>query len=301
MRKVVVALVALVLTIGGCGPATDKTTRMAVSSPYIGAAVRDLLGDETPLINLAGPNMCPGHFDMRPSQLRELAACRMLLRFDFQEGLDRKLAGRNKGPKIVAVTALGGLCVPQTYLSVCRQLARQFTADGTLGRTDAERRLSKIERRMAGLQAEAKLAIDAAGLHEAPVICSEHQADFCRWLGLRVAARFTGADTASTGGIDRAVSAAASAGAKIVVANRPEGRRAADALADRLTAGVVVFDNFPDPSVSHANGATKPHDGQKMPTDQPVRPADADQRFAAFDAMVRANISALTQLNVADQ
>ena len=31
-----------------------------------------------------------------------------------------------------------------------------------------------------------------------------------------------------------------------IIANLPEGRQAADALADRLAAQVVVFGNFPD-------------------------------------------------------
>ena len=37
-----------------------------------------------------------------------------------------------------------------------------------------------------------------------------------------------------------------------MVANRPEGRRAADALAKRLGAQVVVLGNFPDPQEGHA-------------------------------------------------
>ncbi len=33
---------------------------------------------------------------------------------------------------------------------------------------------------------------------------------------------------------------------QLIIANRPEGRQAADALADRFGAQVIVFDNFPD-------------------------------------------------------
>lgn len=260
------AIAALLLA--GCDdePAERKTA-VAVSSPYIEAAVKDLLGDETTLVSLAGPNMCPGHFDMRPSQLRELANARLLLRFDFQEGLDKKLAGRELSPEIVSIVPSGGLCVPDTYLGVCRQLAERFTADRTMSRADADRRLAEIERRMADLREEITGKIDAAGLRDVPVLCSEHQEEFCRWLGLRVASRFPSADTASTGGIEKAVNDANAARVRIIVANRPEGRRAADALADRFDAPVVVFDNFPDPS-----------------------------RPEAFDALVRGNIASLESL-----
>ena len=263
-------LAVAAILLGGCGPgggdsAIEKTA-VVVASPYIEAAARDLLGGETKLVNLSGPNMCPGHFDMRPSQVRELAGCRLLLRFDFQEGLDEKLAGRGIAPEICSIVPAGGLCLPETYLGVCRRLADQFTADGTIAPEDAERRLAAIERRLTALREEAERRIDAAGIRGAPVLCSMHQEEFCRWLGLSVAAVFPSADTASTGGIDQAVTGADAAGVRLVVANRPEGRRAADALADRLCAAVVVFDNFPEPAAAEA-----------------------------FDSLVRGNISALTE------
>jgi len=245
------------LLVAGCetarpSAASSEDVPVAVSSPYLEAAVMDVLRPEAPPVRLAGPGMCPGHFDVRPSQIRELSRCRLLVRFDFQEGLERKLAGGpSGGPRTVAVEPPGGLCVPDTYLAVCRQLADHFVAEKTLSKTDADKRLSE--------------EIDSAGLRDAPVLCSGHQADFCRWLGLRVAAEFPGAEVACTGDIDRAVTDADAAGVRIIVANEPEGRRAADALADRLHARVVLFGNFPQPG--------KPR---------------------AFDALVRRNLSELT-------
>ncbi|MCD4726666.1 MAG: hypothetical protein K8R46_03320 [Pirellulales bacterium] len=258
------------MLVAGCGPSAEPVALddmpVAVSSPYLEAAVTDVLRSETPLVRLAGPGMCPGHFDMRPSQIRELSKCRLLVRFDFQEGLDKKIAGRTNGmPRIVAVEPPDGLCVPDTYLAVCRRLAEHFVADGTLSRKNADDRLAEIERRAMALREEAVGKIDSAGLRDAPVLCSGHQSGFCRWLGLRVAAEFPSTDTASTGGIDRAVRDADDAEVRLIVANEPEGRRAADALADRLLARVVVFANFPEPGKQHA-----------------------------FDAMVRRNLSALT-------
>jgi hypothetical protein len=77
------------------------------------------------------------------------------------------------------------------------------------------------------------------------VIASGRQRDVCEWLGLKVAATFSAADTASLSEIETAIGAGKLAGAQLVVANQPEGRRMADALAGRLQARVVVFNNFP--------------------------------------------------------
>jgi hypothetical protein len=83
-------------------------------------------------------------------------------------------------------------------------------------------------------------------------------------LSLDVKATFSAADTAGMGEVQSALAAGRDAGATLVIANRPEGRQAADALADSLGARVVVFDNFPD---------SRPRDG--------------------FEAMVRGNVQRL--------
>jgi hypothetical protein len=60
--------------------AVAESAPVAVSSPYLEAAIRDVLRRDVSLVRLAGPAMCPGHFDMRPSQITDLAKCRLLNR-----------------------------------------------------------------------------------------------------------------------------------------------------------------------------------------------------------------------------
>jgi zinc transport system substrate-binding protein len=231
----------------------DTSAPMAVSSPYLEAAVRDVVPKEGPMIRLAGPAMCPGHFDMRPSQISDLAGCRLLVRFDFQQALDEKLDERRGSPlPTLAVRVPGGMCEPDAYLAACRQIADHFVSRGELTEREAEDRLTCIAQRAELLRRTAAQKIDAAGLRNAPVLASRHQAAFCGWLGLRVVSTFSGSDTAGTREIDQAVSAGEAAKARVIVANEPEGRKLADALADRLKARVVVFANFPEPGQEHA-------------------------------------------------
>jgi len=226
---------------------------VAVSSPYLEAAIGDVLRRDVPLVRLAGPAMCPGHFDMRPSQITDLARCRLLVRFDFQQALDEKLGPRSGSSlRTLAVEVPGGLCVPESYVSACRQLADHFVSTGELSLSEANNRLAQVSDRMTKLGTAVARRIDEAGLRDTPVLASGHQAAFCRWLGLQVTGTFSSTDTAGTREIDQTVRAGEAAKASIIIANEPEGRRLADALADRLHAQVVVFGNFPEPGKDQA-------------------------------------------------
>lgn len=241
------AALALIVQLPACrpGPLALLST-VATTTSYLEAVTRDLLGSETAILRLAEPGACPGHFDIRPSQVRELRRCRALLRFDFQNSLDAKFTGTGtNGPTILEVKLNGGMGVPANYLTACRQAADHFVAAGLLSPAQAADRLRIVSARLEVLTRDLTNRVARAGLSGAPVIASGHQRDFCEWLGLKVVAAFRPADTARIREIETAISEGRHANVRLVIANLPEGRRTADALADRLDARVVVFENFP--------------------------------------------------------
>jgi len=260
----------LLATGTGCrrADATRAGPRIATTTSYLEAATRDLLGDDLQVIRLAEPGTCPGHFDIRPSQVSELRRCQALLRFDFQRSLDQKLAGdEHDGPQVAEIAIVGGMCRPDSYLTACQQTADHLVSLDQLSQAAADERLSAIAARLDTMSGEVTNRVADARLVGLPVIASGHQRDFCEWLGLKVVAAFRAADTASIGEIEEAIDAGELAQVQLVVANLPEGRRTADALAERLRARVVLFENFP-----------------------------AEQHGSiSFDAMVRNNVRALLQ------
>lgn len=219
--------------------------RVAVSNSYLQAAVRELLGADEPVVLLAPPGMCPGHYDLRPSHFRALASCRLLLRFDFQSTLDGKLAGLvERGLSITPVTAEGGLGIPATYRAVCGQVATALAEAGLMEATSAAERLVALDVRLGELAGWAESRLRAAGLVDREVVASTHQAAFCEHLGLKATARFRSADLTTIDEVTQAVNAGLNAAA--IVANASEGTRQAEALAARTGVPLVVLVNFPD-------------------------------------------------------
>jgi zinc transport system substrate-binding protein len=256
---------------GGCGRDSGSTPgelRLGVANSYLECAAQDVLGTSVNFVRLAEPGTCPGHFDLRPSQVSDLRLCRAILRFDFQKSLDERLIDSStNAPRIIEVSVKGGMCQGASYTNACRQIADSLVSIDLLDRARADEQLPRIHERVAACAAGLKVQMGKAGLTNLTVLASAHQKAFCEELGLRVAATFRASDAARMSEVDQVIETAQKEGIKWVIANLPEGRRLADALGERLGAKVVVFGNFPDPR----------------------------QGTAAFDALITGNLHALLE------
>jgi zinc transport system substrate-binding protein len=251
VRRIWVAAAQIAVSafgIAGCGRGSDpaEAAQVAVSSSLLAAAVQEFLGPTAPVASLAEPGTCPGHFDVRPSQVAGLRSCRLLLRFDFQDGLDEPLDSlRRAGLRIAPVRVQRGFCVPDAYLDACRQTGAALAGAGLLSAAAVDERLAALEQRLAALATELRQSVAASPLRKGRVMVSGHQADFCRFLGLHVAAVFSGPERMSVGEIDAALRAGPAVA--LVIANEPEGTQMADVFAERLGAPLAVLGNFPGP------------------------------------------------------
>lgn len=235
--------------LAGCGDdvAPDGWYEIAVTNSYIECAVRDLWDGDVGVLCLAPPGMCPGHFDISPAQVRQLKGCKLLLRFDFQQGIEQRLARlREGGLDMQPVPALEGLCVPETYVAICREISQILARTYPEKSAGFEARLAAIEERLAKLAGEVRGTIADSGISPAAALTSNHQAKFAEWLRLEPIATFVGSDVETVANIDHCLKRAAGREVRFVIANRQEGSALAQALADRCGAQAVVFGNFPE-------------------------------------------------------
>jgi zinc transport system substrate-binding protein len=244
----VLLLLPSLFSLSGCSkpPPSPKKPPVAVTTSWLDCAVRDIAGERFETVRLLPPGDCPGHFDLAPGTLSRLSRCSLLFRFDFQEGLDSRLSGlASKGMRIVSVAVRPGLCVPNNYLEGCRQVKAALEGMYPSSAEQFVSRLAEVERRLSDLSATVRRRIAGAGLRGKKVVSSDHQSSFCRWLGLKVVAEFSRAENMTSSAVERVIAAAERSGARLIIANLQEGRQAADSIAQRLDARVVVFSNFP--------------------------------------------------------
>lgn len=225
----------------------DTRISIGITTSYLECAVRDLAGDRFDYVRIAPPGMCPGHFDLKPGLIRDLKKCPVILRFDFQESLDEKIRHWNKDSlNIYSIKAPEGLCVPDSYRiclkEVYRDLCKSFPGFIPLFDSNLEQSLMRLD----SLEKECHKFIQEQGLHGAKVIASGHQEYFCRWLGMDVAASYSGGEATSPNQLKEILEKGKTSGIRLIVANRQEGRQQAEALSTHLGVPFVLFGNFPD-------------------------------------------------------
>lgn len=272
LTYILVFSVAFVAVLTGCSNRDfeESPPEIAVTNSYLHCVVKDLCGDNMEILCLAPPGMCPGHFDISPAQVRQLCNCKILLLFDFQKRIEDSLSRmKENGLKTSLVETLPGLCVPETYVATCRQVANILSTEYPERQAQYEKRLRLIEKRLEGVGTELCTTINQSGVQSIKVIASNHQAEFADWLGLDTIAVFMGSDIETVSNINQCLKKAKSQDVRFIIANKQEGTALADALAEHLQAKAIVFGNFPD--------------------------TDPDVHRDGFDQLLRKNVQALVE------
>ncbi len=248
-RNIIVLILsgAILASCAKTKPQKANRPTIAVTTSYLECAARDVAGDAFDFVRLVPPGMCPGHFDIAPSVIKDLKNCPLLLRFDFQKSIDPKLRPlMSKRLIISGITAPEGLCVPESYRLILRD-TRKALCDVFPGRkAEFDVSLNRALLSLSALEKECQARIKEAALRGEEVVASGHQAVFAKWLGLNVVATYSGASASTPRELEKVIDKGRSSRVRFIIANLQEGNQQSDALAAHLGAKVVVFSNFPN-------------------------------------------------------
>jgi len=232
-----------VLALASCA---EPRPVIVAGNGHIAAIVRDLTRGDADVKTLIPPAMCPGHFDMRPSDIEALAREAVLLVAPWQRDLPNVTeliaAAGLPAARLRTVAVQGNWMPPPVQAAAVTAIARVLDelglADAAAGRERAATVLAFGEGLMGNLA--------DAGAKGARVLCSEQQAAFVRWAGLDVVATFGRPEDLSVAAVERLVARARDSGAALVIDNLQSGDAKTGATLAREAGAVhVVLSNFP--------------------------------------------------------
>lgn len=190
---------------------------------------------------------CPGHTDLRASDLRRLHEAKAIMLHDWQAHQDAVMGPiRNEASlaaKVRIINAPGNWMVPKRQQAACLAVAEVMAAIdpayAALYRERAKARAAAVAK------TAATLAAKAAPLRGVPVLVDMQQGALLAWFGCTVAATYGRFEETGPERLARAVAAAKTARVRLVVDNLQSSGGSGKTFAEDLGAAYAVLSNFP--------------------------------------------------------
>ena len=247
---------------------TDTNKLKVVTSTSMMAQIVERVGsDLVDLVNILPPTQCPGHYDVTPGDIRQLADADLFLMHGWQgEMFAQKLIDSADNPDLTVITiAVKGInMTPPPQLEAAQTLTGDYwmTPPVQLEATDmvtdalcqvdathsADYQESAVEYRdeIEAKEAEIKLELEQADVTSVNVICAEMQAGFVDWAGLNIVATFGQPDSLTPQVIQDLVDQGREENVTLIIDNLHSGADAGKPIALDIGCERIILSNFPD-------------------------------------------------------
>jgi zinc transport system substrate-binding protein len=254
-RKILIGLLIAVLvgslvTFWVRAQHTQPSTDIMAGSSLISNIIQDVADGKVETRTLIPPGVCPGHYDVKPSDIEALANSKALFIHDYQQSF-QNIAGAIEAAEdadliITVLNVTGNWMVPAVQAEAVSKIAQ------ALGEIDPENAAYYQERAMEREQAildygeEVKNRLQDAGVDGVKVICAAMQEGFVRWAGVDVVATYGRPEDLSPAQMEELVAEAREAGVGLVIDNLQSGATTLGAAMEQdIEAVPVTISNFP--------------------------------------------------------
>jgi zinc transport system substrate-binding protein len=194
--------------------------------------------------------VCPGHYDVKPSDIEALANSKAFFIHNYQQNYENVTslieAAENPDVIITVINITGNWMTPPVQAEAVDKIAQ------ALGELDPENAAyyqeNAAERAQAilakGEQVEDRLLEAEVG--EVKVICADMQAGFVKWAGFNITATYGRPEDLSPADVNQLITDAIEAGVALIIDNLQSGTATlGEAIEQDVEAIPVTISNFP--------------------------------------------------------
>ncbi|WP_419786104.1 metal ABC transporter solute-binding protein, Zn/Mn family [Pseudodesulfovibrio sp.] len=253
LSRLIFSLLLALCCLGGTLPAQVQAAsgpaRILAGSTLIADVLGELAPQGTDIRVLIPGGACPGHFDLKPSDLELIQGAQAVILHAWQKNMPtmKNLLHAAENDKL-AVDALPEPVNPmlpsgQAALtsSVCDVLVRVFPAQAKAIRTATEHRLARIKAVGTALQ----VMLEPLRTAHIKVLCSVMQAQLVDWAGCEVVARYGRPQDLTPVKLAKLIAVGRENGVTLVVDNIQSGADMGSNMAEELNAKQIALSNFP--------------------------------------------------------
>ena len=242
-----VLLLTIIFMLLSCAqPSAD----IMAGSSFITNIIQDVADGKVEPRTFIPPGVCPGHYDVKPSDIEALANCKAFFIHNYQQNYENVTglieAAENSDLVITVINITGNWMTPPVQAQAVDKIAQ------ALGEIDPENAAyyeGKAEDRVQAVLAKGEEVEDRlleAGVEEIKVICAEMQAGFVGWSGFDIVATFGRPEDLTPAQVAQLIGDAQEAGVALVIDNLQSGSTTLGAsMGQDVEAIPVIISNFP--------------------------------------------------------
>jgi zinc transport system substrate-binding protein len=246
-----VILLTLAILLPGCsGGEPSGKLKVVTTTSLIASIVERVGGDKVEVADIIPPAQCPGHFDVKPSDIQMLADASLFLMHGWQgEQFSQQLIESANNPDLdsIPLNIAGNWMTPavqaQAVGNITAILSEIDPQNASYFQSNADLELSNITAKANEL--ETRLA--AGNLSQINVICDVQITDLVQWAGFNVIASYNYDDITTKSKIrQELIDQGKQAGVALIIGNLQSGSEdAATTIASEIGAVPVTISNFP--------------------------------------------------------
>jgi len=244
-----VILLSLIILPLGCTKETTSKLKVVTTTSLIASIVEKVGGDKVDVTNIIPPAQCPGHFDVKPSDIQMLSDAELFLMHGWQgELFTQQLIQSANNPELTVIS----LNIPGNWMTPTVQAQAVGNITSTLAEVDPQNASyyqSNAESELAAITAkgnELKARLEAGNLSQVNVLCDAQITDLVQWAGFNVVASYPRPEDISAKKMQELIDQGKQGGVVIVIGNLQSGTSDAGVtIASGIGAVQVTLSNFP--------------------------------------------------------
>ncbi len=231
-----------------CAPTRASSLKVVTSTSLLASVVERVGGDKVEVTNIILPAQCPGHFDVKPGDIKRLAQAELFLMHGWQgEKFSQELIASANNPDltVVKIEIIGNWMTPQVQSQAIDKITAAICQVDAENTSFYQTKATAYKDKILAKEAEIKAKLKKANPSRINVICAEIQTGFLEWAGLNIVATYGRPDSLTPRVIKELVDKGKEAGVSLIIDNLQSGQDAGAAIAEELQCSRIVLSNFP--------------------------------------------------------
>ena len=227
----------------GCAREDETAVSIMVSTTMIETVVESVAGGRAAVSSIVPGGMCPGHFDIKPHQMRQIERADMFLYHGWESWLPKVIDATEGATETIEITVEGSWMIPDVHIQAIQWIRDLLISVDPAGDDYYEERAIRYENEV--LRAANSICRELGDLQGTAVLCSELQEEFLSWAGFDILGTYGRAENLTPRMLEQLIQTGREHGVKLIIDNLQSGTDAGERLADEIGCGHAILTNFP--------------------------------------------------------